>query len=64
MKSLAMLTVETMIADQHFRNRLSLMACALAFLCGWIMFLSAKAVVGAQITPADTAAQPTVVSQK
>lgn len=36
------------LIDQQTRNQMSLMALFMAFLCGWVMFLSARAVVGAQ----------------
>jgi hypothetical protein len=39
-------TIPTMI-DQHARNQMSLMAWVMAFLCGWVMFLSVH-VIGAE----------------
>jgi len=40
-------TVTTPMIDQYARNQMSLMAWVMAFLCGWVMFLSAH-VLGAE----------------
>lgn len=36
-------TNATIPMDQHIRNQMSLMAWIMAFLCGWVMFVSAYA---------------------
>ena len=37
-------TTMTLTMDQHIRNQMSLMAWIMAFLCGWVMFISARAI--------------------
>lgn len=54
--TIAMNTMVTM--DQHIRNQMSLMAWGMAFLCGWVMFLSAYA-IGCHPDSVNAPAAPT-----
>ena len=49
----------TLTMDQHIRNQMSLMAWIMAFLCGWVMFISAHAAGGCDLRAQP---EPAVVS--
>lgn len=55
--TLAMSTMGTM--DQHIRNQMSLMAWGMAFLCGWVLFLSVHARGANLDSDATVSAAPT-----
>lgn len=54
-------TMTTLPTEQEIRNQMSLMAWVMAFLCGWVMFISAH-VMGAEHTSKQSPDKTTAVT--